>query len=292
MAALDVTAVQRREFATKGWTTVSGVFSSAEVEALQLACDELLQHPGCSAIPGNPRVQLEPETMDWQSPVVRKVEPVIDMSAELAELVHDPRMKAAAAAALGVDDVILFEDKLNYKPPRIGSSYPLHQDRSYWLELAPGIPATDRLVTVTLLLDDATPENGCLRLVPGSQAGLMEKAPGEKHALVADPMTAVDAPGKAGDLLLFSVYTAHHSFANRSDHGRRVLLYTYNPESEGDSYATYKGAHGLRCQQWLKENTGLVASLPPPVPAGQAAAASQPVAVQGYSVDDPRRGKL
>ena len=73
-------------------------------------------------------------------------------------------MRAAAADALG-EEAILYEDKLNYKPPRVGSSYPLHQDRSYWMQLAPGVPSTDRLVTVTVMLDDATVENGCLRLV-------------------------------------------------------------------------------------------------------------------------------
>ena len=82
----------------------------------------------------------------------------------------------------------------------------------------------------------------------------METRVGEKHALKADLMTAVDAPGKAGDLLLFSCYTAHHSFANRSDEGRRVILYTYNPVSDGDTYDTYKGAHGVRCREWLAEH--------------------------------------
>ena len=71
-------------------------------------------------------------------------------------------------------------------------------------------------------------------------------------------MSATDAVGKAGDLVLFScctitshllllvVYgsserlvvipdTAHHSFANRSDQQRRALLYTYNPVSDGDT---------------------------------------------------------
>ena len=90
----------------------------------------------------------------------------------------------------------------------------------------------------------------------------METREGEKHALKADVMTAVDAPGKAGDLLLFSCYTAHHSFANRSDAGRRVILYTYNPISDGDTYSTYKGAHGVRCREWLTEHGGDAAPIP------------------------------
>ena len=67
----------------------------------------------------------------------------------------------------------------------------------------------------------------------------MEKAAGQRHALLANVMTAVDAPGKAGDMLIFDVYTAHHSFANRSAEERRVLLYTYSPAAEGDTYSQY-----------------------------------------------------
>jgi hypothetical protein len=158
------------------------------------------------------------------------------------------------------------------------------QDRSYWEFLAPGIPSTDRLVTVSLLLDDATVDNGCLRLVPGSHHGLMETCEGEKHALKADVMTAVDAPGQAGDLLLFSCYTAHHSFANRSDQGRRVILYTYNPVSDGDTYDTYKGAHGVRCREWLADHGGDAASgLVPTMNTD-----GVPQRIDGYSDDDPR----
>lgn len=247
-----LTAQQHAEYQRNGWVLVPGVFTAAELAPLHAACDELLLHCG-PLVPGNPRIQLEPETLEWQIPVVRKLEPVIDASPPLAALVHDPRMTQAAADVLG-EDVHLYEDKLNYKPPHVGSSYPLHQDRSYWEELAPGVPSTDRLVTVTLLLDDATPENGCLRLVSGSQHGLMELQEGDSHALKADVMTAVDAPGRAGDLLLFSCYTAHHSFANRSNRGRRALLCTYNPVSDGDTYDVYKGAHGVRCREWLAKH--------------------------------------
>jgi xylitol oxidase len=278
-----LTEQQQAEYEQNGWVLVPGVFTPEELAPLHTACDELLTQCG-SLVQGNPRIQLEPETLDWPAPVVRKLEPVVDASPPLAALVHDVRMKQAAAELLG-EEVYLYEDKLNYKPPHVGSSYPLHQDRSYWMELAPGVPSTDRLVTVAVLLDDATSENGCLRFVSGSHHGLMELQEGDRHALKADVMTATDAPGKAGDLLLFSCYTAHHSFTNRSDRGRRALLYTYNPVSDGDTYDIYKGAHGKRCRDWLAENghklavsteqTGSVGS-------------SVPKAAPGYSDDDPR----
>jgi len=112
------------------------------------------------------------------------------------------------------------------------------------------------LITVTLLLDDATKENGCLRFVPGShKKGLMDRQNDHPRIIqfeIDDPSIAVDAPGKAGSILLFSCYTAHHSFPNRTDQGRRAVLYTYNPISDGDTYPTYKGKHTQRCIDWLK----------------------------------------
>lgn len=110
---------------------VPGVFDPQELAALHGACDELLAKCG-PLLAGNPRIQLEPETAGWVVPVVRKLEPVIDMHPALEALAHDPRMEAAAADLLG-EEVYLYEDKLNYKPPRIGSSYPLHQVSSWVL---------------------------------------------------------------------------------------------------------------------------------------------------------------
>ena len=47
-------------------------------------------------------------------------------------------------------------------------------------------------------------------------------------------------------------YTAHHSFTNRTNQGRRALLYTYNPASDGDTYPVCKGEHTRLCADWLK----------------------------------------
>lgn len=160
-----LTASQTAEYRDNGFVVVPAVFTELELHRLREASTAVLAHCG-PLVPQNPRIQVEPETESWAVPVVRKIEPVIDESPVFMELANDPKMMSAAADILG-EPVLLFEDKLNFKPPRIGSSYPLHQDRSYWMELAPGIPATDRLVTISVLLDDATIENGCLRLVPG-----------------------------------------------------------------------------------------------------------------------------
>ena len=179
---------------------------------------------------------------------MRKIEPIIDVVPALGDLVYDRRMTGPVAEIFG-EEVFLFEDKLNYKPPFIGSHYPLHQDYAYWQA------HTDRLVTVTLLLDDATAENGCLRFVPGShKQGLMPRDndhPRHIQEAIDDPSISVDAPGLAGSLVIFSCYTAHHSFRTRTDTGRRAILYTYNPAVDGDTYPIYMNQNTQRCLDWL-----------------------------------------
>ena len=117
----------------------------------------------------------------------------------------------------------------------------------------------------------------------GSHRSLMEKQDGENHALKADVMLAVDATGKAGDVLLFTCYTAHHSFSNRSERERRALLYTYSPASERDTYSVYKGAHGARCREWLASHA--TAEGPP-----TGGSTGVPQRLHGYSDHDPRLG--
>ena len=240
-----LTAEQKRLYEENGFVVIEPVFDDSELNALRQAADDLLEHSG-PIHPDNLRLQIEPDLLDGEQ-IVRKIEPIIDVVPALEDLVTDKRMTEPVEDLFG-EEVVLFEDKLNYKPPRIGSAYPLHQDYAYWQA------HTDRLITVGLLLDDATAENGCLRFVAGSHTSGLLPRENDHHRIITfdvDPTLAVDAPGQAGGLVLFSCYTAHHSYLNRTATGRRVILYTYNPVSDGDTYPDYKGAQGRDCREWL-----------------------------------------
>ncbi len=108
-----------------GFVILEPAFAASELDALRRAADELLAQSG-PVLPDNPRLQIESEQIDAQ-PVVRKIEPIIDVVPALEDLVYDRRMTGPVAQIFG-EEVFLFEDKLNYKPPFIGSHYPLHQD--------------------------------------------------------------------------------------------------------------------------------------------------------------------
>jgi len=133
-------------------------------------------------------------------------------------------------ARLVYPDPELVGSVLWFKPPRVGSAKPLHQDAAY-------LPVDRReQLSVWIALDDATPDNGCLQMLPGShRAGLLPHTgrepqlpdPGELQPVLV-PLTAGDAvvftvgsdADRPGRLLLACVYTTR--FRRRRDSGRRA----------------------------------------------------------------------
>lgn len=108
-----------------------------------------------------------------------------------------------------------------------------HQDEDY-------IPTRDRsLCGVWIALDDATLENGCLWIIPGSQQrGILwpQEWHGDKRfdcALQSQnfPYTEADeipVEVKAGSVVFFNGYTLHRSLPNRATSGyRRALVNHY-----------------------------------------------------------------
>ncbi len=172
----------------------------------------------------------------WEgdSDVVHGVEPFVHLSEPLADWAGDDRFVDPMRSALGVDDVALFTEKLNLKRPRHGGANPLHQDYPYWVG-----PAEDasEVATIIVFLDDSTLDNGCLWVVPGSHHdGPVEPRPDAPDPFAGNELDLADAearavPGElaAGDVVLFGSYLLHRSAPNTSDHGRRALLYSYQP---------------------------------------------------------------
>lgn len=76
-------------------------------------------------------------------------------------LVSDHRLLDIAEQFLG-PDIALFGAHYFCKMPFVGRAVLWHQDGSYW----PLEPI--EVVTLWLAVDEATPENGCLRVIPGT----------------------------------------------------------------------------------------------------------------------------
>ena len=116
------------------------------------------------------------------------------------------------------------------KPPSFqGQAW--HQDEIY-------IPTRDRsLIGAWIAMDDATIENGCLWVIPGShrQGYLYPQrqtqdldefdGAGESHGF--DDSVEVPVQVKAGAVVFFNGYLLHRSRKNRSNIYRRVLVNHY-----------------------------------------------------------------
>ena len=163
------------------------------------------------------RIQgVEPESFRCDS-----IHDVQRHSARMTRLVTDPRIVELFAELIG-PNVELHHTKYHSKPPETGAPFPLHQDY-------PHFPHEGRSMTVgALFLDDASEENGCLGVVPGSHAGgaLPIVGPGENYL---DPdeyplESLTPLPARRGSMLFLNYLTVHGSRPNTSKGPRRALF--------------------------------------------------------------------
>lgn len=103
-----------------------------------------------------------------------------------------------------------------------------HQDRAVTLEEA---DAT-RMVTVWIAVTDATVENGCLQVIPGSHRGeMMPHCPNPQVGIPAKLLAGAEAkplPVPSGGAIFFHPLTVHGSLANVSDGVRWSFDLRYN----------------------------------------------------------------
>lgn len=155
---------QAQQFWNDGFVKVTGLLEPELVARLNARLDAILA--GSVEFPQE-FIHLEPDQS--QSPlqhidralVVRKVSNLCTRDTVYRELLQHPRVVETVTGLLG-PDVKLLNDQMLCKPARYGSAKPYHQDSPYW----PIQPM--ELVTMWIALDDATPENGCLRYLRGS----------------------------------------------------------------------------------------------------------------------------
>ena len=131
-------------------------------------------------------------------------------------------------------DFALWNSSFFAKPAENGYATPWHQDGEYW----PIRPLAT--CTVWIAVDDATPENGCLRFIRGSHRSrrLLSHRTNSSPDLTLnqelvdseyDEAQAVDLVLEAGRVSLHDVFLAHGSAANRSPRPRRGMTLRYMP---------------------------------------------------------------
>lgn len=148
-------------------------------------------------------------------------------------LVSDERLLDIAELFVG-PDIALFASHYISKPPFSGQPVLWHQDGAYW----PLEPMN--VVTLWLAVDESTPGNGCMRVIPGSHRGKLHEVRsrddipnvlGSESAVDVDESGAIDLILAPGDVEVHHPAIMHGSNANTSAKRRCGLTIRYIPTS-------------------------------------------------------------
>lgn len=148
----------------------------------------------------------------------------------LRAMLFSPLMADICRATLG-DDAYFFMDQYVVKGPEQGMAFSWHQDSGYVAGNGGPVDHPPYL-TCWCTLDDATIENGTVRVIPGSHRGdLIAHARLEATADlgVEKSDSSVALAVAAGSIVAFSSLLLHATGANVSDRPRRVYLAQYTP---------------------------------------------------------------
>ncbi|XP_078581402.1 L-proline trans-4-hydroxylase-like isoform X2 [Branchiostoma floridae x Branchiostoma japonicum] len=134
-------------------------------------------------------------------------------------------------------EVYHYHAKLIMKDARTGGAFVWHQDYGYWYENGCIFPD---MGTVSIALDKATQENGCLKVIPGSHrigridhvlVGHQMGADVERVTEIQKFLPLVHVELEPGDALFFHCNLLHRSEQNHSDKRRWAFLVAYNRAS-------------------------------------------------------------
>jgi phytanoyl-CoA hydroxylase len=214
-------------FKSQGYLVVNGILSPERV-ALLKSLAESERARARSASRGEHDV-LE-KSAYGPEPEVFRLSRVMARHAEFQNVALDPRVSADVRALVGEDAEVCINrhNMMIVKAARVGRQVDWHQDGWNW--------GHDNIVSLMVFLDDSTPSNGCLEVIPGvHRLGLLPKTDNgagfgldlsrpEAQALARQ---AVPVPIKAGDGLFFHSCLPHFSRANNSEHSRRNLVFAY-----------------------------------------------------------------
>ena len=228
-----VSEAQVRSFVEDGYLIVPDLITSAERDELRADIVKLARggYP-CAALPPKDEDLTDAQVLQkilcihqphFISDVMRKFAVHPKLCGVLSQV-------AAAHLPYWDGSVKCMQSMLFVKPPQFqGQAW--HQDEIY-------IPTRDRsLIGAWIAIDDATIENGCLWVVPGShrEGYLYPQHPHNNpdefdfapESFGFDASKAVPVEVKAGAIVYFNGYLLHQSRKNRSEIYRRVLVNHY-----------------------------------------------------------------
>ena len=180
---------------------------------------------------GRPRFDVEPRTHSPETPALRRISSPIEVSDSYLAVTRDNAALDLTAEIFG-PNIKLVATKVNLKLPGSGTAVKYHQDFPFEPH------SNDNVMTVLIFLDDVTPDNGPLEVVPGSHRGKIHTLwhDGVFTGAVDPDMekglrdASVSCTGKAGSACLMHSRLLHASLPNMTNAPRSLFIVTYVAE--------------------------------------------------------------
>jgi phytanoyl-CoA hydroxylase len=228
----QLSEADRAFYREQGYLAMEGLFTAEEVESYKAALADVIH--GRVGKDKKLYIQEEPYYQEGGADEraaanrelrVRKVFYFVQLEPRLASASHHPRLVNLLDQLIEPEHRMI-QDMALLKPPFHGSEKPWHQDTAYfdWTPLG-------GIVGVWIALDEATVENGCMQVIPGTH--LLGPTPhyhlrdcqiGDERVKVE---SAVVVPLKPGGALFFSGLIHHGTPPNVSGDRRRALQFHY-----------------------------------------------------------------
>ena len=236
---------EKGRFERDGYVHLAGVLSEDEVRAVEVDYERFLRRE--IAVPGK-------DFCDMSGDYARPPEEFSIINVMLPRRYHPPwqghvyeqRAHSIAEQLCGAGMVYDYDQLLAKRPLRDDAVFGWHQDLAYWPTETPDT----RTATCWLAIDASTPENGCMRFVPGThRQPLRGHHPlhgdrGKSHTLVCD-LRKGDvvklAPIARGDVTVHNERVMHGSGGNRTPGWRRAYVVAFRSRET----VAWERAHGF-----------------------------------------------
>lgn len=220
-------------FASHGYLAVEEVFSTSEVKAaldglMSLLAGDNPEFKGVLYEKASAHTNVESLSVEERQDYVRKFMYFVEYQQNLKEMSLHSELLRVVSEIIGGRPV-LFQDMALLKPPHIGREKPWHQDHAYF-----NYELQTRVVGVWIALDEATTENGCMVVMPGShlEGPLIHfrRRDWQICDSEANQGSAIAVPLRPGGVLFFSSLMHHGTPTNQSNERRRAIQFHYCPQ--------------------------------------------------------------
>src|SRR5690606_2723202 len=226
----QLTEADFRQFEELGYLAVRQLLTPDEVADVLAGMASVLENPGEAMIQYESWAvdRIGSATGEERLDLIRKFMTFIQEDERLTALARHDKIVSIVRRLCGTPDISMMQDMALLKPPGGGREKPWHQDNAFFA-LEPGTP----IVGGWLALDPATPENGCMHVLPGThREGPVVHFRRRDWQVCDDQVdrrrdTMIPLP--PGGALFFHGLLHHGTPTNRTDRRRRAIQLHYVP---------------------------------------------------------------